>query len=875
MADDREPGVLHKALGIEPPDAPFYGWIVLGGILINGGGELAWGLATGRFLATLGGEAMPTLYVCVSLFSIGTFFAAARSGGDGSGGGRLPGLVAAVSAAFLAMALIPGQDIGAFVFLSLVVARIYPILHEPEYLGWVAGIVPLQVSKRVAPGVGASAALGRVVGAFLAMDPLGIGSVERLLLLAAGLNAATLLCLSRAGSAAKAYASQPAASTPPAPAAPAPAPSPASSAALLSESLHTVRTSPLLRRVAFLCLLSGCFFGTADYPLSVTAPGAIGGEAELAAFYGALSVGLNLMTMVVGLFGTGLLLARIGLGSTLAVLPLGMALGGLLGAATPGFPVAVGVLLGYFLLARVAHTPASLLLLNVVPPRLADAVRGLTFGVPMSAGLLLSGLALRATSPELPAVYLGLLIAGGLGLLAARGSEQAYLTSLLENLGDAEAPEALLPRRATVRALVATGDPALADAVSGAVARIDPEAVDEALIAALPSLPPDSRVAAMTALARAHLLGPVAGHLAEAMLTSDDPTQVEAAARGAAALGDVGRVPALRSSRETAQGLTALVLAGAIARLAHTREDLEPALRQLAAGLRSPEPGHRAEAVRLLGELRHSSLHAALECSLADPEPEVVEHAARALGRTHHPASLEALQQRLDEAEAATESEDMRAALRASIDHIRRFTAGGVVGVLETCDARERQRLTRSLGELSGGERLRCMTVAMAAESRSIRGYLVALVRDASEEQLHRWGPGFCAPNQVQLPPLLPDAFAEDAALDGPLISLLAASLREPGDPMVEPWRAVLEDHLRARLEGEPASHAELERLATILDLFPGEPRRRTRALAAALGSEPRQAEIALELLAGTGGDAGLRPRFLELVQRARGGPSS
>ena len=78
------PSSLARALGIEPGDFPLLRWLGLGLFLLNAGGCLAWVALTGRFIAKVGADKMPLIYIALNVVTAGLFLAMAARGGSES-----------------------------------------------------------------------------------------------------------------------------------------------------------------------------------------------------------------------------------------------------------------------------------------------------------------------------------------------------------------------------------------------------------------------------------------------------------------------------------------------------------------------------------------------------------------------------------------------------------------------------------------------------------------------------------------------------------------------------------------------------------------------------------------------------------------------
>lgn len=878
------PSRLLRALGLEPQDRGVFLGIWLAGVLMYGAAELVWHLVLARFLTRVGGESMPMVFLVVSLVLLTSFLGAARGASGAGGEGRSLRLrIVLASGLVLVLAGVAGQMTPPVLFVALVLTGVYPLLQEPAFLGWISQAVPLQATKRVASGAASSAAMGRVVGAFLATDPLGLGAVEAKLGLAAGLNLVALAGLALATRAARVYGEA------------APGDDAGTSEARpLGALLSQVGASELLRRVALLSFLAGFYFVLVDYPGSVTAGRAFQDEDQLTAFLGAFSMAVNLTTMLAGLFGTGRLLVGLGLGRTMRVHPAAMVLAGVVGSLAPGFYLAYALKFAALMIQRVAHSPAALLLLGAAPAGMATAARALAFGAPFAAGLLAAALLLRVTGPDLSTVYLVLAAVAGVGLVASWGVERAYLTGLLSSLEDADevdltepgvAPGPATGSSAVVRALASSADPGLGLVLRRAVEGADVATLEDELAEALRLQDEEVQLAALVALERAHLGGPVAQGLQDRLLASAEGQRVARAARVAAALRDRGRVPALLAALDRCQGETRVAVATAAARLAADREALERALGALREATRHPDPDLRAAALRGLGRVGHPAFLRCLLGGLEDPHDGVVEAAAEALGRVQDPHSLGALRDLAERDEGRG-----GAAARSAIRRIERSTLGKVTDALEGCDARERTRLAAALGQLRGGRALGLAQRFLRVEHRKLRGLGLALVQEGDPrvlEALGSEGNGGGGRSSVDetldCAALLDLGLTIESAKARGVLGFLDVAGRA-GTPRVralgsEAYDAAVSEHLDvahlAALGGD-AARRRVRRLAWVLGVFGEDRGARARVLTAAMGEDPRQAEAALEILETEVKGTRLGRRFLGLVgaagRKVRGG---
>lgn len=716
-----------RALGIRPEDERPLAWLGGANFVVNVGGELAWGALMGRFVAEAGPKALPAMYMAVSAGSAAAFLGLAFVAGGAGSTRRLVGWILAASAAFVALAAAPASGAPGLAFAALLAAWIYQVLYEPELLGWAGSQVPLQAAKRITPAVAACGALGRVGGALLATDPLRLGSVSGLLVLAAILNATTVAVmagfLATGGS----------------PGAPAPAPDPAPEPPArpgLPAVVDLVRTTPLFVRLASVAFLVGLVAGVTDYPRTVLAARAFPTPERLAAFFGAVGALTNLATVVLQLFGTGLLVRRLGLEATLGILPAIMGLLAAAGCAGPGFLLAAGTRVTHLVLSRGCHAPAALLLLNAAPSGLAARVRAVAFGCAGSLGLLAAGLGLRlAGQPRLESVYAVMLVVCFLAGRAVRGIGSAYRDALAAELhrraegGEAGGPE--IPD-VEARVLLASGDPRLIEAVRRAAAEAGDGPLGPALVRVLDQGSEEVALLALERTASSWLSGPLARRVGERLLASPDPAVRRRAIASIATLGDGAHAGPL-GGRLGAGGLEVderAHLAGALLRVAVHPGELRRAVAVLKAELSAAEAARRRAALLVLGRLGHPVFVEDLVRGLADPDPTVAGEAARALGRARMPAAVPAL----EACRATARDPELARQVEAALARIRDQALDRVLGLLEVFAERDRRRLRRAIEGLDLGADGELLARALGLEPPGLRAAVVGALRGAAAE---------------------------------------------------------------------------------------------------------------------------------------------
>lgn len=860
---------LRRVLGIEPADQRVLTWAGVANFCLNAGELLAWTVLLGRYLSELGPSWMPVMYIATNLCSAALFVAIARFGEAGAArtGVRIWALAAA--ACFVVVGLRPDRDGAAWVFVSFLIAWGYEIVFEPEFWGWAGRTLPLRVLRRVSPGVGACGLAGRLVGSVLATDPLGMGSISGLVLVAAGLTLAALPALAAAERAAAGHED----CRPGTSAVPDPEAGPEEEGPDLAEAGRVVLASPLLRRVLVGSLLMGFAMGSVDYPLSALARQAYPDAGALAAFFGQLCLAIYLLAVLLQVLGTGALLRRLPLSVAYGALPAFALVGGGLAACFPVLPAAAAITLGLFVLVRAFHTPVTLVLLGPVPPRLAGAARALSYGLGSALGFLGSGLGLELLGggePRLVNVYLALALGGALVLLLAAGTDRAYLEGLRDLIHTPEEARdalgtALEGAGETAAALLESGQPELLAALRTALAA-GSGSFEVGLAEELRALSPPVALLALRALADRGVRGPLTAELLARLVADPSPEVGWAAAEAGVRLGDPEAAAALGRLVQGAGPATTRLRAAGVLLWCGAGAALAVAVSSLRGGLGDPEPATRAVAVRALSLRPSARLRKELVAALADPSPVVVRAAGRGLMRTRDPASvaeLEAARARAEDPEVAEELD------RAS-RHLRDGTLATVLHLLGSLDARERSGLAETFAGLRGGPELALLGPALTLEPAPLRrAAVLALQGAATGGWLEAMGQLLAG----EAPPASPVPLAmglRDLGLtpDSPVGRLL---VEVPG----EGWRAPLLQVAREALEALPPapSRGELARGAFLLGYALGMADAFEGAVATLTGADPRRASAAEELLETGGAPEDLRGLLVGAANRIRQAP--
>lgn len=737
MAAENRPGsTLLRVLGLEPRDLSLLGMLGIAAFLLNTAAVLAWSGLMGRFVTRVGGERMPLVYITVNVVSIFLLLGMARGGTRGHS--RIWGLLLGASAMLASMGLIPGRRLPPVIFGSFLASWLYLMLVELEFWKWFGQTLPLRQAKRLTPAVGALGTAGRVAGALLATDPLGWGTISALLLLAATCNGLAIPFLLRARALVSGSLEplQGETSSPPPPP--------------LGEIWAYVRSSPLLIRVAVLTAVIGFFKGTAHYPLTVTARTAFESEEGVAAFFGYLGAGVNLVSVFLQLLGTGQLLRRLRLQTSLSLVPLALAALGLLATIFPVFSLSALIRFTQRAGTRALFVPAAVMLMSPIPAHLFSGARSLAYGIPGSLGFLVAGIGMLCFPGGAP---LGLVFASiaGAGLVAvacARGLDQAYLQTLVEAAHASPESAVDMPDRQRQarpswagldelsRLLLASEHPQLVGLVEEALSRGGPGVLGVNLREVLEDLPVETGSLLLEQYCENGWTGEEVDRLAHRVLSSGTQEPVARAIRALEGTGDSRYAEAVRQAMRTVVSEPgkpgAALLAGAVLSLSNRETDLREALGLLRRNLRGDDLPARVAAVHELGRLGLAAFQPDLEFALGDPAPEVVSAAARSLARAHQTTSLPALQERRDREPAGPLREDLDRALR----RLNSEAMGEIGALLSNMDRHERKALARSLRALGGRGRMGVLPRVLALPDSEVRLALVEGMREISDRGL-------------------------------------------------------------------------------------------------------------------------------------------
>ncbi len=233
---------------------------------------------------------------------------------------------------------------------------------------------------------------------------------------------------------------------------------------------ETLRRYPIIPLIASGVFLNIIVQSVLEYQVFHIYTAEFPDERDLTAFLGLMTACLNAVSMGSGLFVTGPLLRRLGVGRMNLVYPGIMVAAFAALAASFRLPAAILGHIVYDALARGIDAPVFLANYNAVPHRLVGRVRMVNDGVVYPLAMTVAGGALvvvQASSPPLVITACGALLALAFwccGLAIRRGYERSLFDSLRTGSIELVAPDgrlAVLPRRhrQEVPALLASGDP--------------------------------------------------------------------------------------------------------------------------------------------------------------------------------------------------------------------------------------------------------------------------------------------------------------------------------------------------------------------------------------------------------------------------------
>lgn len=423
------------------------------------------------------------------------------------------------------------------------------------------------------------------------------------------------------------------------------------------EGLRLVRETALLRWMALALVFFAVLYFTLALLFAKAATARFPAATELAGFLGLFMGAANAAALVVSLLLANRLFARFGVPAmvmALAVIYLG-------GFALLMFSSAFAAVVAFRLVQMVwvngVWATGWQALFNVVPFERRSRVRSFMDGVPLQAGVVLSGglliLAERVLSPS--HLFVAGLAGATLAAISMWRARRAYTDALAEALragnpdvfhaeeepfggvrGDAQAYDVLL-------AAAADPDPAARRVSTEILAEALPPGAVEALRRALEDDDPEVRAAALRGLARAHDVGPRIR-----LLLEDPDPDVRAAAAGALLPSDdqAGRILEIMAGSPHASWRRA-----ALSALGQFGGDRSLLVTALADG----DPSVRQQAVAAVAGLDPEWSVDPLTSALADPDAGVRGAAAEALARVGPPATdrlLEALESPESEAGA-------------------------------------------------------------------------------------------------------------------------------------------------------------------------------------------------------------------------------
>jgi AAA family ATP:ADP antiporter len=278
-------------------------------------------------------------------------------------------------------------------------------------------------ARRVVGRIGAGATLGGVAGGLLTWRAADAIGVPAMLLVMAGLTAATLVALEAV------HRSHPGRLEPAMGTAP---PGAASALGLIAQH-------PYLRNMALLVTLCALTDAVLDYVLSAVVVRQISGGPALMSFFALFHTVVGVVALAVQSAAAGPALQKLGLGGTLAIPPALVAAGAVVTAWLPGVAASVGLRGLQAVLRNSLFRSAYELLYTPLPPDRKRSTKALLDVGADRVGTMAGGALVMAVLlvPVVSKVRALLLLAAGLAaasVLLARHLQKGYVAALADSL---------------------------------------------------------------------------------------------------------------------------------------------------------------------------------------------------------------------------------------------------------------------------------------------------------------------------------------------------------------------------------------------------------------------------------------------------------
>lgn len=849
-----------QSLGVRPEDQDLVTTLGPAYLLLLAGGNLAWLALTGRFISRVGPAQVPYVFILLNLVTMAYFSRGILKKETGPQTGVFSWVAAAVVLDLVL--LVPAmRQSSAGIFLGFLFAWLYTIVVEHQFWNFLGTHMPLRLAKRLTPLLQALGTVGRLLGAYLATDPLGWKSTSRLLLMASFFSLFVLPLLLRSLLDLRARAKAEKAREMPAEAAPETPTKPLTFAELQSFS----QRSGLVLRLTLLHLCQGVILGCAEYPVVATSKGFFQNEEEITAFFGGFGLATSLLSVVAQFLGTHRLLRTWSLARVFAAMPFFVALCSALAMLSPSFYLAVAVRFAQKLGTRVFTSPAGALTYHCLPARLMGPVRSLSHGLATSFGFILAGVLLLVApgeEPSLSVVFGVLVLAGGVSVAVAWGMDRAYLETLrgaVEGEGDDRdrwtafsAAVAFSGGSAVAPVLFKGSDLELRHLVSEALIDRGRRGFESSLERKLTEAPSRLKLEALEKIARAHLPGRVARFLIRELLLETDPAMLRRTLRAAGSLAnskDAAPI-AVFLERDDLSDANRIRGAEALLRTATERRTLALAIEILRGGLEHTDPEIRSQVVRVLSRIGLLVFEPALVGALRDPSSEVSSEAIRALERARTPHAPEALEDfAKDLSPEDPRTQEVQDALQSLSDPVTER----LVERLGTFGSRERKRLSQLLGAAQGRVLPSIMVRALEIDFAPARAALVRSLGEALEEEYHQAVEACLDPEDggglKTLKPVLDFLRREAPPRSHPGYDLVRRSYHRPHLPDLEAAFAEVLRPLEARHDPLDMVEARLEILVFLIGVRQRDLSVAWEALDQIREGDSRQASSAIELL--------------------------
>lgn len=545
------------------------------------------------------------------------------------------------------------------------------------------------------------------------------------------------------------------------------------SPAVRSGGLVRVAQNPHLRSVALLMALTFFTVTLVDFEFKVIAARSFGADG-LAAYFGRFYAVVGVLALLMQLFGTGRVLARLGVIGALAVLPASLVLGN---AALVLFPALWSAALakGADTLFRYSVNDATAQILYLpVPPQARAPSKAFIDGVVKPGAIGVGGLLLlgyrRWFGEDVSAVAWVALLLSVAWVLWVLASRSHYIRSLQENLRQRRLGQGLQRYKVQDGSAEAVLVRALQSAdvreVLGALEllpHLEAIHLDHKVEALLEHPSPEVRMATLGYYARRQTL-----RFANSVFRRFDDPDPRVRAAAIDAFCTLGRDKAVRSVRPFLGDPDPLVRGAAVTGLIRYGglDGVLVAAESLKALIADPAPTMRAHAARILGAIGVRNFYQPVLELMNDPEPDVRRQAIHAAAQLRSPEFVIPLIYRTQSPETGREAIEALAAYGPQVvptlgkvlanhleDPLIRRGAARVLGKLGTQEAMEvitrsldepdeelRTRLYRALARAVRGQRLQA--VDRRPVDAALRKELSRICRALAAAEVLELGPG-------------------------------------------------------------------------------------------------------------------------------------